>query len=65
MSATAAAFASTSERKISCTLSLAELLPVRVARGREGDWRDWQAVDDWAAGIAHELNSERSAIDNP
>jgi hypothetical protein len=44
---------------------LAELLPVRVARGREGDWRDWQAVDDWAAGIAHELNSERSAIDNP
>jgi menaquinone-dependent protoporphyrinogen oxidase len=49
----------------SSTLSLAELLPVRVARGREGDWRDWQAVDDWAAGIAHELNSERSAIDNP
>jgi menaquinone-dependent protoporphyrinogen oxidase len=36
-------------------LGLAEKLPVRMARGREGDWRDWAAVDDWAATIAHEL----------
>lgn len=44
------------------TLGLAELLPVRMARGREGDWRDWQAIDEWAAGIAHELeDSGRSA----
>jgi hypothetical protein len=26
-----------------------------MARGREGDWRDWAAVDEWAAAIAHEL----------
>jgi len=32
-----------------------ERLPVRMARGREGDWRDWAAVDEWAAEIAHEL----------
>lgn len=36
-------------------LGLAEKLPVRMARGREGDWRDWVAVDHWAATIAHEL----------
>jgi menaquinone-dependent protoporphyrinogen oxidase len=36
-------------------LGLAEKLPVRMAHGREGDWRDWDAVDDWAAAIAHEL----------
>ena len=39
----------------SATLSLTELLPVKMARGREGDWRDWQAIDEWAAEIAHEL----------
>jgi menaquinone-dependent protoporphyrinogen oxidase len=32
-----------------------ERLPVRMARGREGDWRDWAAVDEWSAAIAHEL----------
>ena len=32
-----------------------ERLPVRMARGREGDWRDWAAVDEWSATIAHEL----------
>jgi menaquinone-dependent protoporphyrinogen oxidase len=37
------------------TLSLAEKLPVRIVPCREGDWRDWQAVDDWAASIAHHL----------
>ena len=39
----------------SSTLSLAELMPVRMAHGREGDWRDWQAIDEWAATIANEL----------
>jgi menaquinone-dependent protoporphyrinogen oxidase len=39
----------------SSELGLAERLPVRMARGREGDWRDWQAVDAWAAVIANEL----------
>jgi menaquinone-dependent protoporphyrinogen oxidase len=36
-------------------LGLVERLPVRMAHGREGDWRDWNAVDGWAAAIAHEL----------
>lgn len=45
------------------TLGLAELLPVRMARGREGDWRDWQAIDEWAKGIAETLRREASAVD--
>jgi len=28
---------------------------VRGAHATEGDYRDWQAVDDWVAGIAREL----------
>jgi menaquinone-dependent protoporphyrinogen oxidase len=40
----------------SSTLGLTEMLPVRMAHGREGDWRDWQAIDEWAAGIASELD---------
>ena len=39
-------------------LGLAERLPVRMAGGREGDWRDWAAVDEWAAAIAHELRDK-------
>ena len=39
----------------SSTLSLPERLPVRMAKGREGDWRDWQDVDEWADAIAREL----------
>jgi hypothetical protein len=26
-----------------------------MARGREGDWRDFEAVDEWAAEIADAL----------
>jgi menaquinone-dependent protoporphyrinogen oxidase len=37
-------------------LSLPERLPVRMARGREGDWRDWDEVDEWAGTIARELS---------
>ena len=36
-------------------LSRVERLPVRMAHGREGDWRDLAAVDRWATAIAHEL----------
>jgi menaquinone-dependent protoporphyrinogen oxidase len=36
----------------SSKLGVTEKLPVRMARGREGDWRDWQQVDEWAATIA-------------
>ncbi|HET9114458.1 MAG TPA: flavodoxin domain-containing protein [Gaiellaceae bacterium] len=39
----------------SSRLGLAERLPVRMARGREGDWRDWHEVDEWAGAIAREL----------
>jgi menaquinone-dependent protoporphyrinogen oxidase len=39
----------------SSRLSLPEKLPVRMAKAREGDWRDWDAVDEWAGSIAAEL----------
>jgi menaquinone-dependent protoporphyrinogen oxidase len=39
----------------SSRLGFAEKLPVKMAGGREGDWRDWDAVDTWAASIADEL----------
>lgn len=42
-------------------LGLAEKLPVRMAGGRAGDWRDWQAVDAWAAAIAEALKAEPTA----
>jgi menaquinone-dependent protoporphyrinogen oxidase len=42
----------------SSKLGLAAKLPVRAARGREGDWRDWQQIDEWAASIAAELQRE-------
>jgi menaquinone-dependent protoporphyrinogen oxidase len=41
-------------------LGLVERLPVRMAGGREGDWRDLGAVDAWAAAIADELASPAS-----
>jgi menaquinone-dependent protoporphyrinogen oxidase len=36
-------------------LGLLERAAVRGAHASEGDHRDWQAIDDWAASIAHEL----------
>lgn len=45
------------------TLGLTEMLPVRLARGREGDWRDWEAIDEWASGIANALQPEGSAVE--
>ena len=39
----------------STELSLPERLPVRMAKGRAGDWRDWVEVDEWADAIAREL----------
>src|SRR5579862_2532699 len=44
----------------SSELSLAEKLPVKMARGREGDWRDIAAVDAWAAEIADALQPDTS-----
>jgi menaquinone-dependent protoporphyrinogen oxidase len=42
-------------------LGTAERLPVPLAHGREGDWCDWAAVDEWAAAIAHELQATAEA----
>lgn len=39
----------------SSSLSVREKLPVKMAGGREGDWRDWDAVDAWTASIAERL----------
>jgi menaquinone-dependent protoporphyrinogen oxidase len=36
-------------------LGLLEKAAVRGAHASEGDHRDWQAIDDWAAAIASEL----------
>jgi menaquinone-dependent protoporphyrinogen oxidase len=35
-------------------LGFAEKASVRMARANEGDYRDWQAIDDWAAAIARQ-----------
>jgi menaquinone-dependent protoporphyrinogen oxidase len=43
------------------TLGLLEKAAVRGAHASEGDHRDWQAIDEWAARIAEEL--ERSPVD--
>jgi menaquinone-dependent protoporphyrinogen oxidase len=40
------------------TLGLTEMLPVRMVRAQDGDWRDWQAIDEWAAGIASDLDAQ-------
>lgn len=44
----------------SSRLSLPERLPVRMAKGREGDWRDWNEVDEWAGTIAAELEGSNT-----
>jgi menaquinone-dependent protoporphyrinogen oxidase len=43
-------------------LSFTERTAVRMARGREGDHRDWRAIDDWAGAIAQELAATRTGI---
>jgi menaquinone-dependent protoporphyrinogen oxidase len=39
-------------------LGLIEKAAVRGAHATEGDYRDWHAVDEWAAAIARELQAE-------
>ena len=46
-------------------LGLAERASVRMAHASEGDYRDWQAVDDWAAAIAHQLQQGRVGTGRP
>ena len=40
-------------------LSWCEKIAVRAAHASDGDHRDWQAIDDWAAAIARELRQAR------
>jgi menaquinone-dependent protoporphyrinogen oxidase len=42
------------------TLGFFEKWAVRMAGAREGDYRDWQTVDEWAAAIAEELQHTRA-----
>jgi menaquinone-dependent protoporphyrinogen oxidase len=41
-------------------LNWCEKIAVRCAHAREGDYRDWQAVDQWTATIARELHPTTS-----
>ncbi len=36
-------------------LSFAERVMVKAVRAPEGDFRDWQAIEAWAASIAQDL----------
>jgi len=38
------------------SLGLAERFVTRVVQAPEGDFRDWQAIRDWARSIAASLN---------
>jgi menaquinone-dependent protoporphyrinogen oxidase len=46
-------------------LGLAERASVRLAHASEGDYRDWQAIDAWAAAIAHQLQQGRVDAGRP
>jgi menaquinone-dependent protoporphyrinogen oxidase len=43
-------------------LNWCERIAVRCAHAREGDYRDWQTVDDWAASIGRELQQTRPVV---
>jgi hypothetical protein len=38
---------------------------VRMAHASEGDYRDWQAIDDWAAAFAQQLQQGRMGAGGP
>jgi menaquinone-dependent protoporphyrinogen oxidase len=46
-------------------LGIAEKASVRLAHASEGDYRDWRAIDDWAAAIAHQLQQGRVGTTSP
>ena len=46
-------------------LGFAERASVRMAHASEGDYRDWQAIDAWAAAIAHQLQQHRVGTGSP
>jgi menaquinone-dependent protoporphyrinogen oxidase len=46
-------------------LGFAEKASVRMAHASERDYRDWQAIDDWAAAIAQQLQQGRVGTGSP
>jgi len=46
-------------------LSFAERTIIAAARGRDGDYRDLDAVRDWGGSIAAELDDVPAAVDRP
>jgi menaquinone-dependent protoporphyrinogen oxidase len=44
------------------TLNWCEKIAVRCAHALEGDYRDWQAIDEWATAIGRELQQTRPAL---
>jgi menaquinone-dependent protoporphyrinogen oxidase len=42
-------------------LNWCEKIAVRCAHAREGDYRDWHAIDEWAAAIGRELHQKRDS----
>jgi menaquinone-dependent protoporphyrinogen oxidase len=44
----------------SSKLNMLERTSVRMAHAHDGDYRDWQVVDEWAVAIASQLHSIQS-----
>lgn len=42
-------------------LSFAERMMAKAVRAPEGDFRDWKAIEAWAASIAQELDPHLSS----
>jgi menaquinone-dependent protoporphyrinogen oxidase len=43
-------------------LNWCERIAVRCAHAHQGDYRDWQAIDDWAASIGRELQQAKGTL---
>ena len=43
-------------------LNWCERIAVRCAHAREGDYRDWQAIDEWAAAVGRELLQAKGTL---
>lgn len=43
-------------------LSWWERLPANAVHATSGDWRDWQAIDDWAVRVAAQLVAAATAV---
>lgn len=46
-------------------LNLGEKLILKAVKAQTGDFRDWDAIDAWAAGIAKTLSKEVEAVEEP